>query len=85
MPALNYDDKQMFEWWLNCYGVKGFCGLCGQSGIIHTEVVSPGGVPCGGYFFCPCPNGQKMHELLGEDRPNESIIAQYKKHRESQK
>jgi len=64
----------LWQLWLDCYVVNGLCGLCGQSGIIHTAVKSPVGVPCGGYFFCLCPNGQTMRKQLGMDRPDEETV-----------
>jgi hypothetical protein len=68
------DEEAMFLWWKDCYMVDGLCGLCGQIGIIHTEVASPAGIPCGGYFFCVCPNGQKLRECSGVNRPSKEFI-----------
>lgn len=37
------------------------CSLCGNTGLINTagRAVSHAGIPCGGLWFCICPNGRE--------------------------
>ena len=59
--------------WLDEYTVGHDCGLCGNSGIIDTRetVKDTEGEPCGGRFFCICPNGRKRKELMDGVLPKE--------------
>jgi len=42
----------------------GLCGLCGNKGLVDTttSAFSPMGIPCGGIFWCICPNGRVMRK-----------------------
>lgn len=62
--------------WGELYRVDGtsLCGLCGQTGLVTTAASSPAGTPCGGTFWCVCPNGQKARASYGTDRPPESLL-----------
>jgi hypothetical protein len=55
---------QITQLWLDEYVNNHLvCGLCGNSGKIITFVNTPSGEPCGGTFFCVCPNGRKLKSL----------------------
>lgn len=48
----------MSELWREFLSRDGLCGLCGNWGVVITEVRSPAGVACGVERFCICPNGR---------------------------
>jgi hypothetical protein len=59
--------KQLAMFWLENYEVKiegigGYCGLCGNTGLIDTRnsAKTPRGQQCGGVFPCVCPNGRAI-------------------------
>lgn len=39
------------------------CGLCGDTGVIHSKCYTPKGIQIDAKFFCICPNGQSLHKL----------------------
>lgn len=52
-----------------------FCGLCGQSGYINTAgICTPAGVPCGGRFYCICPNGRALKAAFGVPAGGSSLV-----------
>lgn len=49
--------------WMEFISKDDLCGLCGQFGVIDTRgLKSPAGWPCGGLFFCICPNGRALKQ-----------------------
>lgn len=67
---MNNWDNSITDYWLKYYLDKetGFCSLCGQSGIIHTEGIrSPAGIKVGRENYCICPNGQSLRINLSEE------------------
>ena len=46
--------------WAEEFIVGCLCGLCGNTGIIHSKAKSPAGIPVSGEFFCICPNGRAL-------------------------
>jgi hypothetical protein len=54
--------NQMADFWIEEYGKRNHCCLCGNHGIIDTrgKVFTPAGVECGDRVFCICPNGRAM-------------------------
>jgi hypothetical protein len=54
--------NQLADLWLEEYGRRGHCCLCGNSGVIDTrgKVFTPANFECGDLVYCICPNGRAM-------------------------
>ena len=51
--------KKVTDYVLQYYFNRGFCSLCGNSGILDTSgVKTPTGLEVGRKNYCLCPNGQ---------------------------
>ena len=52
--------NQLSNLWIEEFGKKGHCCLCGNRGIIDTRgrIFTPAGRECGDVVFCICPNGR---------------------------
>lgn len=60
------------ELWLEFVN-KGLCGLCGNSGMVNTDVSTRAGVKCGVSRPCICPNGRILKRLEKKKEKNGTI------------
>lgn len=62
-------NEALTQVWLDEFCPKGICGLCGNSGRIDTteSALSPDGHPVGGRFWCICPNGRALKDLIAKE------------------